>query len=270
VHCHTGRDRTGIVIAALLFVLGIPNDIIQQEYKLCFGHRSGLLFVYNSTCKSRWLRGVDVKRIRQLFSVPTALPSMQKMLSLKLEAKYLKGRLQTLHKMLRGAFVEDKLQHALCRLLVDFCDAKLRVISERDTINQDSKSSKLNTQMISMKTWLKKAWALQQLCDFPSAITAYDMALSLLDSPFNDCATADVIDVRITLVEQQKSICKTQLQNKHICNSSDDSHGASAFSGFSQMESQDVIGTDRPVLHKSSLNAGCSRHTKALTILQEH
>ncbi len=32
IHCRSGRDRTGIVIASLLFLLDIPENIIKEEY----------------------------------------------------------------------------------------------------------------------------------------------------------------------------------------------------------------------------------------------
>lgn len=34
IHCHSGRDRTGVVVAALLKILRVPNDAILQEYML--------------------------------------------------------------------------------------------------------------------------------------------------------------------------------------------------------------------------------------------
>jgi protein-tyrosine phosphatase len=37
VHCTAGKDRTGVVIAALLWVLQIPDDIIIEEYLLSEG-----------------------------------------------------------------------------------------------------------------------------------------------------------------------------------------------------------------------------------------
>lgn len=37
VHCHSGRDRTGVVIAALLKIVGIPPDAILEEYMLSDG-----------------------------------------------------------------------------------------------------------------------------------------------------------------------------------------------------------------------------------------
>jgi protein-tyrosine phosphatase len=38
VHCLSGKDRTGIVIASFLELLGIPRECIVQEYLLSDGH----------------------------------------------------------------------------------------------------------------------------------------------------------------------------------------------------------------------------------------
>lgn len=37
VHCLSGKDRTGIVIAAILLVLGVDKSVIKQEYLLSDG-----------------------------------------------------------------------------------------------------------------------------------------------------------------------------------------------------------------------------------------
>ena len=37
IHCTSGKDRTGIVVAALLRILGIPDSIIIEEYLLSSG-----------------------------------------------------------------------------------------------------------------------------------------------------------------------------------------------------------------------------------------
>jgi len=34
VHCHGGKDRTGIVVAFLLTLAGVPRDVIAQDYAL--------------------------------------------------------------------------------------------------------------------------------------------------------------------------------------------------------------------------------------------
>jgi protein-tyrosine phosphatase len=33
-HCHAGKDRTGLIAAVLLAALGVPNEIIAQDYAL--------------------------------------------------------------------------------------------------------------------------------------------------------------------------------------------------------------------------------------------
>ncbi len=37
VHCTAGRDRTGVVIAWILTVLGLPREAIREEYALSTG-----------------------------------------------------------------------------------------------------------------------------------------------------------------------------------------------------------------------------------------
>jgi protein-tyrosine phosphatase len=38
VHCSAGKDRTGIVIAMVLAVLGTPDDVIAEDYSLSAGY----------------------------------------------------------------------------------------------------------------------------------------------------------------------------------------------------------------------------------------
>jgi protein-tyrosine phosphatase len=42
VHCTAGKDRTGLVIAAILQLLGVPDDVIADDYELSeAGHHAG-------------------------------------------------------------------------------------------------------------------------------------------------------------------------------------------------------------------------------------
>lgn len=45
IHCLSGKDRTGIVVAAILLILDIPSDIIIEEYLLSDGEVSQELIV---------------------------------------------------------------------------------------------------------------------------------------------------------------------------------------------------------------------------------
>lgn len=37
MHCTSGRDRTGVVVASVLLVLGVPATVVQEEYLLSDG-----------------------------------------------------------------------------------------------------------------------------------------------------------------------------------------------------------------------------------------
>ena len=41
LHCTSGRDRTGIVVAAVLVLLAVPRQVIVEEYLLSEGARPG-------------------------------------------------------------------------------------------------------------------------------------------------------------------------------------------------------------------------------------
>ena len=38
VHCHAGKDRTGIVVALLLALVGVPDDVIVEDYAVSQQH----------------------------------------------------------------------------------------------------------------------------------------------------------------------------------------------------------------------------------------
>ena len=43
VHCTSGRDRTGVVVAAVLLEIGVPPDVIVDEYLLSEGGDPALI-----------------------------------------------------------------------------------------------------------------------------------------------------------------------------------------------------------------------------------
>ena len=69
IHCRSGRDRTGVVVAALLAVLGIPEDQIVGEFAQSDGATPALLEQTLRPWRSaggieQWARGVDLNLLR--------------------------------------------------------------------------------------------------------------------------------------------------------------------------------------------------------------
>lgn len=69
VHCTSGKDRTGVVVAALLKIIGVSDEIIVQEYMLSEGE-----------VKEEWIRlsldGIEYSneyfnRVKQLETIRT-------------------------------------------------------------------------------------------------------------------------------------------------------------------------------------------------------
>ena len=67
VHCMSGKDRTGIVVGVLLILLGIPRDIIVEEYLLSDGDISKDLFtgaLDGIGNPDRYFSGLDLEKIK--------------------------------------------------------------------------------------------------------------------------------------------------------------------------------------------------------------
>lgn len=64
VHCTSGRDRTGVVIAAALLLLDVPAPVVVEEYLLSDGARRGpIQHAVDGILKGGSL-GVDRERLR--------------------------------------------------------------------------------------------------------------------------------------------------------------------------------------------------------------
>lgn len=73
VHCTSGKDRTGVVVAATLCVLGVPGDVICEEYLLSQGDVDVRLMrraIEGMGDVARYLRKVDVEALREVFWSP--------------------------------------------------------------------------------------------------------------------------------------------------------------------------------------------------------
>lgn len=71
IHCTAGKDRTGVVIAMLLKLCGVPDALIVQEYRLSEGEiqparLAAELAVIDDV--TRYLRKVDVEALRHKLS----------------------------------------------------------------------------------------------------------------------------------------------------------------------------------------------------------
>ena len=65
VHCTSGRDRTGLVVAATLLLLEVPRDVIVEEFLLSDGaERSLIEGALDGVVKAQKTLGVDLPRLR--------------------------------------------------------------------------------------------------------------------------------------------------------------------------------------------------------------
>ncbi len=65
VHCTSGRDRTGLVVATALTLVGIPRDVIVEEFLLSEGaERSLIQGALDGLPASQIGASVDVRRLR--------------------------------------------------------------------------------------------------------------------------------------------------------------------------------------------------------------
>jgi protein-tyrosine phosphatase len=71
VHCLSGRDRTGIVIAALLKICGVDDQHIEEEYLLSIGADSPepiRLALAGMRDLTNYFKGVDLDRVRAVLT----------------------------------------------------------------------------------------------------------------------------------------------------------------------------------------------------------
>lgn len=75
VHCTSGKDRTGVAIAAILFNLGVDPALITEEYLLSDGEvqRDWIAQALEGFTKTdRYFTGVDLLSLRRRFCAPTS------------------------------------------------------------------------------------------------------------------------------------------------------------------------------------------------------
>jgi protein-tyrosine phosphatase len=67
VHCASGKDRTGVVVAVLLLTLGVPREVIAEEYLLSDGEvdRAWIDRAIDGVGDvEKYLDRVDLRRVR--------------------------------------------------------------------------------------------------------------------------------------------------------------------------------------------------------------
>lgn len=76
-HCASGKDRTGVVVAALLTVLGVPRELIVAEY-LCSDGEVERAWIEGALDQlgdpARYFRRVDLAQLRAALLDPPAAP----------------------------------------------------------------------------------------------------------------------------------------------------------------------------------------------------
>lgn len=72
VHCTFGKDRTGVVVAAVLLIMGIECDLIVEEYLMSEGETREDLFhlaIDGMDDLNKYFNRVDLDAVRQRFSL---------------------------------------------------------------------------------------------------------------------------------------------------------------------------------------------------------
>ena len=110
IHCRSGRDRTGVIVAAILSVLDVPEGEIITEYALSEGADPSLLEQTLAPWRAAggiksWVRGVDLALLRARLTYHThpfdrAL-AHHALSDIKVERDYLCARAQDLWPLAR-------------------------------------------------------------------------------------------------------------------------------------------------------------------------
>jgi protein-tyrosine phosphatase len=68
LHCTAGKDRTGIAVAFLYVLLGVPEDVIVADYTLTNLHYDRILRVAREDVKRLRSVGITADELRPLMS----------------------------------------------------------------------------------------------------------------------------------------------------------------------------------------------------------
>lgn len=201
IHCRSGKDRTGVIVAAVLKLLGYPDEAILEEYHLSQGLErpsAALPSLLQSTLngfrdrKQRWCRGVDVVQLGKNLCGQLGLVEQdvggggQELAYLTRRAQYLHGATKTMQ--------EQAHTQQLCKAMLDVCQAIMTF-----NFNTNSLGPRLRALM-----W--RGWALERLERWEEAHATYDQALSLCVE--ETAASGDQQETRHKFLTQRRAACK--------------------------------------------------------------
>ena len=68
IHCAAGKDRTGVIVAAILSAIGIPRSFIFQDYELSVGGLKPKLFskTLDTMQNEKFFKAVDVQALKKM------------------------------------------------------------------------------------------------------------------------------------------------------------------------------------------------------------
>lgn len=149
IHCHCGTDRTGVLVAAILMAVGVPDQQIIEEYALsqgsgiCLEHMKITVALlrhgWTETSPPLWLRGVNVGRLRSLLCGNSDGFS-NKVSSREDELEYITARLLNLNSLFVRARQESTYDFQalsslktspivpICRIVIDLAERKVQIL----------------------------------------------------------------------------------------------------------------------------------------------
>jgi protein-tyrosine phosphatase len=108
LHCHAGKDRTGIVVALLLGLVGVPDELIADDYALSGEHLAALT--------QEWLDGITQDPTERARLVQQAEPAPEAILAV---LDHLRTRYGGAATYLVGGGMNERDLRALSERLID-------------------------------------------------------------------------------------------------------------------------------------------------------
>mmetsp|Transcript_10854 Transcript_10854/g.12772 ORF Transcript_10854/g.12772 Transcript_10854/m.12772 type:complete len:338 (+) Transcript_10854:182-1195(+) len=190
VHCRSGRDRTGVIVAAVLCLLGVPEEEVVAEFALSEGapHQpltpSQIALLQQTLDPWRtsggieaWVRGVDVPLLRakllvhdikpQQEDLTTGTPAHLAGLAIEEEHHYLSTRVQDLWPLINPhSTLDPHLQKQLCLAMLPVFE-RLSILRPQRPEAPEAGAG---------RTYAAYGWCCEVLGDLSRALWAYTEA----------------------------------------------------------------------------------------------